>query len=113
MRALLCDKFLKTMPKPDDIIDRLLQSARDEVPDTSRVEFAFETRVLARLREERSFGIAAWAWRLAPFFAALVMVAGVWERADTTHLQATAVLVADAVREHPDRILLSLVRQEP
>jgi hypothetical protein len=101
------------MPKSDDIIDRLLKAAREDAPDTSRAEFAFETRLLARLGEERASGLAAWAWRLAPFFAALVMAASFWEGANTAHLQTTAELVADAVRQHPDRILLSLVQKEP
>ena len=101
------------MPNPDDSIDRLIRAAREDVQDTSRTEFAFETRVMARLREERSSGIAAWAWRLTPFFAALVVAAGVWGGASTAHLHTTAALMADAVREHPDRIFLSLMQQQP
>jgi hypothetical protein len=111
-RGPLCDAYLKTMPNTDDSIDSLIRAAREDAADTSCVEFAFETRVMARLREERSLGVASWAWRLAPFFAALVVAAGMWGGADTAHLQTTAAMMADAVREHPDRIFLSLVRQD-
>lgn len=64
-----------------DNLDKLLQAARQAKPDTSRLEFGFETRLLARLRAERA-AAAPWyalAWRLAPVFAAVVLAWGVWE----------------------------------
>ncbi len=99
------------MPTSDPFLDRLFAAARSEVPDTSRLEFAFETRLLARLRQERAAGVFAWAWKLAPFFAAVVVALGVWNRATTAHLNTTASMVADALRQHPDRVLLSLVER--
>jgi|SRR4029453_15144275 hypothetical protein len=101
------------MPNPDETIDRLLRAARDGAPDTARLEFAFETRLLARLREERSASIFAWAWRLAPFFGAVVLAVGLWNRASAAQLNATANLMADAVRQHPERLILSLTAREP
>ena len=63
---------------PDDQLDRLFSAAREDVADTSRAEYAFETRVLARLRAERGGSWLAWAWRLCPYFAALALAAGAW-----------------------------------
>ncbi len=67
----------------DERLDALFAAARDEAPDVSRTEFAFETRVLARVREERRTSLLAWAWRLTPFFAALAILAGIWCYAQT------------------------------
>ncbi len=96
----------------DAELDALFRAVRSDVPDTGRVEFAFETRLMSRLREQRSTSVFAWAWRLTPFFAAIVVAFGIWNRASTSHLEATASLVADAIRHHPDRILLSLVPRD-
>lgn len=101
-----------TSRSADARLDALFRAAREDVPDTTRVEYAFETRLLSRLREERGTGLFSWAWRLTPFFAAIVIALGIWNRASTSHLESTASLVADAVRHHPDRILLSLVARE-
>ncbi len=60
----------------DEQLNKIFQTARTK-PDTSRAEYGFETRVLARLREP----VAPWfalAWRLLPAFAAVVLVAGAW-----------------------------------
>ena len=56
---------------PDQKLDALLRAARAATPDTDRAEFALETRVLSRLREERSGAWFALALRLSPLFAAL------------------------------------------
>ena len=65
--------------RSDEELDRLLRAAHDETPiDLGRIEFGFETRLLARLREERRSSWLAWAWRLCPFAAALAIAAGVW-----------------------------------
>jgi hypothetical protein len=60
-----------------DPLDRLFAAARADVPDTSRAEFGFETRLLARLRENNG-SIFAFAWRLCPYFAALALLACAW-----------------------------------
>ena len=96
------------MPNVDPFLEQLFEAARQEPADTARVEFAFETRLMARLREERSASVFAWAWKLAPFFAVLVVAVSIWNHATAAHLNTTASLMAEAVRHHPDRLLLSL-----
>jgi len=64
--------------KPDDSLDELFAAARSAVPDTARVEYGFETRLLARLRAERADSWLAWGWKLCPYFAALALAAGGW-----------------------------------
>ena len=63
---------------PDQKLDALLRAARDAAPDTASAEFAFETRLLARLREERGGAWFAIALKLSPLFAALVVAAAAW-----------------------------------
>lgn len=62
----------------DPKLDALFAAARAHVPDTSRVEYAFETRLAARLRAENGASLFAWAWRLCPFFAALALAVAWW-----------------------------------
>ncbi len=64
----------------DDKLSRLFAAARQCPPDTTRVEFGFETRLLARLRTEREQPAlwALWTWRLMPVFAAVSLALGVW-----------------------------------
>jgi hypothetical protein len=66
----------------DEQLDALLHAARAEQPawtdDASRLEFGFETRVLARVREQRSTSWIVWAWRLCPFAATLAIAASAW-----------------------------------
>ena len=63
---------------PDPKLAALFAAARAAVPDTSRVEYAFETRLAARLRAEQGASVFAWAWRLCPFFAALALAVAWW-----------------------------------
>ena len=66
---------------PDPQLERLFALSRANRPDTSAAEFAFETRLLARLRAERQTG-SVWAlvsWRLIPFFAACVVALTIWQ----------------------------------
>ncbi len=60
---------MKTPQSPSSISDNgkerspealLFAQARELRPDTSRAEFAFETRLCARLREQRVRGRSAW-----------------------------------------------------
>jgi hypothetical protein len=66
----------------DPQLDALFARARANRPDTSKAEFAFETRLLARLREEKETSSSSiWAmvsWRLMPFFAACVVALTLW-----------------------------------
>ena len=71
--------------KDDDPLDGLFRAAREsEVPfveaagGLGRLEYGFETRMLARLREDRGSSWLAWAARLCPFAAVLAIGAGVW-----------------------------------
>ena len=63
---------------PNDPLDALFRAARENADDFGRIEYGFETRMLARIREERSSSWLAWAARLCPFAAALALLAGVW-----------------------------------
>jgi hypothetical protein len=64
----------------DDRLNELFDAARRVKPDTARVEYGFETRLLARLRTERE-QLVPWptfAWKLMPVFAVIVVAAGLW-----------------------------------
>ncbi|HUJ72714.1 MAG TPA: hypothetical protein VLZ30_10745 [Verrucomicrobiae bacterium] len=64
----------------DEELNQLFRSARAHRPDTSRAEYGFETRLLARLRADREQPAPwyAFTWRLMPAFAAVVVAIGVW-----------------------------------
>jgi len=69
-------------PTPDPL-DALFAAARAQRPDTSRAEYGFETRLLARLRERpQPDAISLWSmvtWRMAPIFAACVVALALWQ----------------------------------
>lgn len=83
--------------RPDADLDALFTLARARRPDTSAVEFAFETRLLARLRSKREAS-SVWAmvsWRLIPFFVACVVALTLWQAevaSDTTDAATIAGL---------------------
>src|SRR4051812_4963945 len=83
-------------------LDELLAAARRAPVDTSRAEYAFETRLLARLREERETSVLTWAWKLAPFFAALAIAVTLWSRTAAEQSPGTP-LFAEMVQE-PDAL---------
>lgn len=65
---------------PDNQLDALFAQARARRPDTSAAEYAFETRLQARLREARSTP-SVWAmvsWRMIPFFAVCMVGLAIW-----------------------------------
>jgi hypothetical protein len=84
-------------PNPDEHLDALFAQARTRRPDTSAAEFAFETRLLARLRAGEEPG-PVWAmvsWRLVPFFAICVVGLALWQveaAADATDAASIAGL---------------------
>jgi hypothetical protein len=82
---------------PDQKLDALLRAAREDEPDIDRAEFAFETRLFARLREERSGPWYTVALKLSPFFAALVLAAAAWCHASAA-IDPDASYAWDAVR---------------
>lgn len=68
-------------PPGDAKLDALFALARQHRPDSSAGEFAFETRLMARLRA-REEAYSVWAkvsWRLLPFFAACVAALTIWQ----------------------------------
>ncbi|MBN8460199.1 MAG: hypothetical protein J0M04_20420 [Verrucomicrobia bacterium] len=63
----------------DSDLDLLLARARDNPPDTSAAELAFETRLMARLREERAGDSGTpLVWRLWLWFAAPAAACVLW-----------------------------------
>lgn len=90
--------------EPD--LDALFAAARDEPRDTARLEFGFETRLAARLREERGASIFAWAWRLCPFFAALAFAVG-WLNYASMRMETEATIVAEVARAADEQRLLA------
>lgn len=82
---------------PDQKLDALLRAARESALDNASVEFAFETRLLARLREERDSSWFVVALRLSPLFAALVIATAAWCHS-STGIEPDPAYAWDAVR---------------
>ena len=63
----------------DELLERMFLAARSRKPDTATVEEYFETRLLARIEEQRSKQTLwnAWSWRLVPWFATVVIIIGI------------------------------------
>ncbi len=70
----------KRHERRDGELDRLFEETREAPLDISEVERNFETRVMARIREEREQQDPwySWAWRLAPVFLVLTLLLGGW-----------------------------------
>src|SRR5271154_4263298 len=90
----------------DQKLDALFAAARATAPDTGRAEFAFETRLAARLRAESSGSLFAWAWRLCPFFAALALAVGWWCHA-AQHDEMVAPLAAESSPAMDEQLLVA------
>ncbi len=86
---------MKADPK-DDKLDRLFASARKAELYKAEREYGFETRVLARIRADRTEKrlFLFWTWRLMPFFAAVAICLAIWissfERSHASDLIAGA-----------------------
>jgi hypothetical protein len=83
------------MNEPEMELNALFAQARAHRPDTSKAEYAFETRLLARLRANRETS-SIWAmvsWRLVPFFAVGVLALTLWQ-AETASEAADAASIA-------------------
>jgi hypothetical protein len=80
-----------------DNLDKLFRAARAVKRDTSRAEFGFETRLLARLRAERAQAAPwfAFAWKLAPAFVAIVIALGIWNYAGTGSVDLQTAIVGN------------------
>ena len=92
----------------DPHLDALLHAARSDDHESmiARAELGFETRLMARIREENAASVSAWAWKLAPFFAALALAAGVWSRTPSARTAADAGVLAEAVSSGEERELV-------
>ena len=93
----------------DSQLEALFCAARADARDTSRPEYGFEARLLARLREERGASVFSWAWKLAPFFAALAIVAGWWGRLSMAQVETTATAVAEVALKGDEQTLMSFM----
>ena len=93
----------------DSRLDALFRAARADAPDTARAEYGFETRLLARLREERGASIFSWAWKLAPFFAAVAIAAGWWGQLSIAQVEMTASAVAEVALKGDEQTLMSFM----
>ena len=93
---------------PDEQLERLFSAARTAQPDTTRHQWGFETRVMARIREERTVTAStfAWAWRLCPFFAALALAAGIWSRSTDARVRADSSLLVEVAQAGEERTLV-------
>ena len=98
---------------PDPQLDALFRAARAAAPDTSRAEFGFETRVLARLREERGTTVFSWAWRLCPFFAVLALAALCWTRTPAARAEKDATVLAELTRGSDESALMAFMTGAP
>jgi hypothetical protein len=95
------------MSEPDPL-DALFAAARQCRPDTSRAEFGFETRLMARLRERRQpDSLSLWSvvtWRMVPFFGACAVALALWNSALATQSEE---LTGASCLQHPDTVLLN------
>ena len=90
----------------DQKLDTLFAAARAEERDTSRLEFGFETRLAARLREESGGSLFAWAWRLWPAFAAVTLAVGWWSYS-SLRAEADVQIVAEATHASDEQMLVA------
>jgi hypothetical protein len=68
-------------PPFDPELDALFAAARAHRPATAAAEYAFETRLLARLQARRETS-SAWAqacWRMIPIFGVVVVGLVLWQ----------------------------------
>ena len=91
---------------PDQKLDALFAAARGAALDTSRLEYAFETRLKARMRSENATSLFAWAWRLCPFFAALALAVGWWSH-DFDRAEVVSPLVSEVAPANDEKLLVA------
>jgi len=92
-------------PNSDSELDALFAQARSRRPDPSAAEYAFETRLMARLRNSAA-PESIWArasWRMLPFFATCVVVLAVWHAQVASETQEAEQVV---YAETPDMVEL-------
>ena len=91
---------------PEEKLSALFAAARADERDTSRAEFGFETRLAARLLEEGGGSLAAWAWKLCPFFAALALAVAWWSHVNL-RAEAAAQAVTEATQPSEEQVLFA------
>ena len=89
----------------DERLDKLFAATRGVKPDTSRAEYGFETRLLAKLRAARDQALPwyAFAWKLIPAFATVVVALGVWTYAGSNTTDLQSAIAGD----HEENVLAS------
>ena len=102
---------MKTDPE-DNNFERLFAAARKAELYKTELEYGFETRVLSRIRanrtENRSFLL--WAWRLMPFFASIVICLALWiSFFEPSH---SSDLIAGAGSGYEDAVVVSYLAGE-
>ncbi len=95
----------------EEKLSALFAAARADERDTSRAEFGFQTRLAARLREESGGSLAAWAWKLCPFFAALALAVSWWGHVNLRAAAATEVLT-EATQPDAEQVLFAYMTGE-
>jgi hypothetical protein len=95
----------------EEKLSALFAAARATERDTSRLEFGFETRLAARLREESGGSLSAWAWKLCPFFAALALAVAWWSHV-TVRDAVTTQMAIEATPENAEVVLLAYMTGE-
>lgn len=98
----------------DNRLDALFAAARQNSTDTSRAEWGFETRVMARLREEGSpfASVVTWAWKLCPFFAALAVATALWSRTESARVETEEYLFAQVSNKAEEKVLFTYLTGE-
>jgi hypothetical protein len=81
----------------DERLDKLFAAARGVKPDTSRAEYSFEIRLMAHVRAERETALPwyAFAWKLMPTLAAVVVALGVWTFIDSNAGDLQSAITGD------------------
>ena len=98
----------------EETLERLFESARKCLPDSSGPERNFETRLIARIREEREMKMQVWSrwvWRrLVPLFTVIVVGLGIWNMAfqPTYGTDLHAAITGD----QEDAVLIHLLTEE-
>jgi hypothetical protein len=66
--------------RDDDRFKRLFADARKSQPYNANLEYGFETRLMAKINEQRGKQkpFYSWAWRLMPAFVSAVLILGIW-----------------------------------
>src|SRR2546422_2385552 len=95
----------------DEQLNKLFRAARQAPRDTEKAEYGFETRLLARIRADRAQAALwfAFAWKLVPVFAAIVVALGVWDYANQN---ASADLRSAIVGSSDESLLASYLTGE-